>query len=315
MDDLTKLLLSSPVGPLLEDRTVTDITYNGGQLYYLSSHNGRIKYGDFNAQEALNLVRQIANLTNQLFTYQNPILDVVFSCYRFSAVHPLITREREQGVVSFAIRVANQDKELLVRTGMIDEEIKRIIDTLLVTKKSIILSGLTGVGKTEVQKYIIGRLQTNARIIIIDQGIELAITQSLYPHLDITMWRYDDRLIESSLASLLKTSLRFNPDYLVIAEARGKEIIDIYNASLSGHASFFTMHSEGVTTIYQRMLAMGNYQSGITIHDLVKAFPYVIQMDKTVKNNAIVRKITKIVSFVNGYDNPTYLYSNEQENT
>lgn len=313
MDDLTKLLLNSPIGPLLEDRTITDISYNGGHLYYLSSQNGRMKYHDFSAQDALNLVRQIANLTNQLFTYQNPILDVVFACYRFSAVHPLITREGEQGVVSFAIRVANQDKELLEKTGMIDEKIKSIIDQILLTKKSIVLSGLTGVGKTEVQKYIIGRLKLNSRIIIIDQGIELAITQLLYDHLDITMWRYDDRLSESSLTHLIKTSLRFNPDYLVIAEARGKEIIDIYNASLSGHASFFTMHSESVATIYHRMLAMGNYQSGVTIPDLVAAFPYVIQIEKKQMNNRIERKITKIVSFVNGYENPTYLYSNEKE--
>ena len=37
----------------------------------------------------MNLLRQIANVTNQVFSYQNPVLDVSFANYRLSAMHEL----------------------------------------------------------------------------------------------------------------------------------------------------------------------------------------------------------------------------------
>lgn len=314
MHEITMILANRFFGSLLEDCSITDIFFNGTTIYYLSSQKGRVKYLDFDKIEALNLMRQIANLTNQLFTFQNPILDVVFDHYRLSAVHPLIGRNGEDNAVIFAIRIANTNKHLLIETGMINQKIKETLLAVISRHKSIAIIGLTGVGKTELQKYLIGLLSDFSRVIIIDQGVELAITQKLYPHLDITMWRYDNKLFESSLPNLIKTSLRFNPDFLVIAEARGHEILDIYNASLSGHPSFFTIHSDDVNTTYRRMLSMANYQEGLNEVDFALAFPFVIEVKKIVKEGKIIRKITNIVSFEQGIENPQYLYSDETEN-
>ena len=41
MHDAVRLLQASPIGPLLNDKYITDVTYNGEEIYYLSSLVGR----------------------------------------------------------------------------------------------------------------------------------------------------------------------------------------------------------------------------------------------------------------------------------
>lgn len=311
MHEAERLLRAAPFASLLGDVNVTDITYNGEALYYVSSLTGRQYYKDYDKSEALNLIRQIANFTNQLFTYQNPVLDVVFARYRLSAVHPLIGRGKEDSAISFALRVANDNKHLLEEKGTITPHLSKLLKNLVTKGKSLVISGQTGVGKTEVQKYLIGLLKVNSRIVIIDQGIELALCKTLYPSLDITIWRFENRLKESELENLIKTSLRFNPDYIVVAEARGAEIIDIYNATLSGHPSIFTIHSENEHLIYERMVAMTSYKVPLTKQDFAQVFPYIIHLEKVYENDAIKRKVKSIVEFDRQRDTFNYLYKDE----
>lgn len=313
MNDVLNLLKSSKIASLLQNDNVTDISYNGTSIFYVSNIEGRKRYLDVHRDEVMNLLRQIANLTNQLFTYQNPILDVVFSSYRLSAVHPLIGREEHNGTPTFSLRVASRNKNLLEEKGMIDQSLKNVCAQLIATKKSIVISGQTSVGKTEMQKYLIGMLPIHSRVLIIDQGIELSILKSMHPSLDITIWRYDENNSQSSLSNLIKTALRFNPDYLVIAEARGNEILDIYNASLSGHPSIITMHSESEKLVYQRMMAMIGYQNRITKDDLMTIFPSVIQLTKEQVEDRIVRKVMSITSYEPKELKVKYLHYDEKQ--
>lgn len=313
MNDVLTLLNSAPFRFLLERKDVTDISYNGSTIHYYSSEEGRKLFGDYSCDEALQLIRQIANQTNQLFTYQNPILDVVFDKYRLSAVHPLIGRDGNKGVITFAIRIGSVEKDLLISKGVIDERKAMIMNTLLSKNKSIVIAGQTSVGKTELQKYLIGTLKASTRVLIIDQGTELAILKTLYPALDITLWNYDEKSEDTSLSNLIKTALRFNPDYLVIAEARGKEILDIYNAALSGHPSIITIHSESEKLVYSRIIAMMGLETGLEENQVKAIFPAIIYLTKEEINGAIKRKIKAITYFNQEKEILDYLYSDEEE--
>lgn len=314
MHDLINLLKATPFARLLEEEGVTDISFNGSAVYYYSSAKGRMYFGPYHAGEALHLIRTIANLTNQLFTYQNPILDVVFDKYRLSAVHPLIGRSEDNTVTTFAIRIASDDKDLLIKKGVIDKTKASIIKSLVNRGQSILIAGQTSVGKTELQKYVIGTLRDNSRVLIIDQGTELAVLKKLYPRLDITLWNYDDKNADTSLESLIKAALRFNPDYLVIAEARGKEILDIYNAALSGHPSILTLHSESEKLVYQRLLSMMGFKQGLLEKQVKEAFPSIIYLSKKEVEGGIKRKIKAITYYDENNEKEIYLYSDEEEN-
>ena len=88
--------------PLLGNPNVTDISYNGQDIYYVDNDLGRLKSDiAINKQNARDFVRQIANLSEKQFSYQNPKLDVSFGKYRFNAVHQSIGRKIKKGFFRF----------------------------------------------------------------------------------------------------------------------------------------------------------------------------------------------------------------------
>ena len=74
--------------PLLSSSNITDISYNGKDIFYVDNDLGRLKSDIvIDKQAAKDFVRQIANLSEKQFSFQNPKLDVSFGKYRFNALH------------------------------------------------------------------------------------------------------------------------------------------------------------------------------------------------------------------------------------
>ena len=93
---------------LLSNDKVTDISYNGENLFYVHNDLGRQKSDiQLTKQEAKDFIRQIANLSEKQFSYQMPELDVSFGRYRFNALHQSICRKNNEESVCFSIRIAS----------------------------------------------------------------------------------------------------------------------------------------------------------------------------------------------------------------
>ena len=58
---------------------------------------------------------------------------------------------------------------------------------------------------------------------------------------------------EVDMFSLLRSSFRQNPDYVIVGEVRGKEASVLFQGMASGHASISTMHADSVDSIIQRL--------------------------------------------------------------
>ena len=76
------------ISSLLFDEDVTDISYNGKDFFYVSNKFGRKKSEiSVEHQAVKDFLRQIANISEQQFSYTNPILDVSIGKYRINATH------------------------------------------------------------------------------------------------------------------------------------------------------------------------------------------------------------------------------------
>ena len=58
---------------------------------------------------------------------------------------------------------------------------------------------------------------------------------------------------EIGLFTLLKSSFRQNPDYVLVGEVRGKEAFVLFQGMASGHSSISTIHSESVDSVIKRL--------------------------------------------------------------
>ena len=255
-EKLKEFLETSFISPLLEKEGVTDISYNGEYIFYQSNKFGRRKSEiDVTPSQVASFLRQIANYSEKQFSFLDPILDVSFSRYRINATFLSLTRVRNKKSYSFSIRIAYEGSVLENDDSFFGENSKRILLKAIKNKQSIVIGGETGAGKTELQKYLLMRLEPSSRVIVIDNVEELEMVRA-DDNLDLTSWVVDERNKKASYASLIKNALRNNPDYLVLAESRGEEMLDALNCVMSGHPIITTMHAKDIKAMPYRMARM-----------------------------------------------------------
>lgn len=254
--ELVNYLETSFLYSLLKDEEITDISYNGKEIYYLHNKFGR-KKSDINVSkdDVVIFVRQIANLSEKQFSYTTPSIDVSEGRYRINAVHPSIVRVDNEKSISFSIRIASKENRILTSKSFMNAKMKDFLMDCLKKKRSIVIGGPTGSGKTELQKYLLTSLEDNTRVIVIDNVQELEFVRN-NPNLDITSWEANELHQNASINDLIRQALRSNPDWLVVAESRGKEMNDVLNSVMTGHPIITTMHANSLSAMPHRLVRM-----------------------------------------------------------
>ena len=317
--DKEKLLLTlqnSFLSSLLNEPQITDISYNGESLYYLHNLSGREKSSiSITESDAKDFIRQIANLAEKQFSFQNPKLDVSFGKYRINAVHPSIGRKNNEKCLTFSIRISSEKPIIKNDATFLNAELISLFNVLLRSKVSIVIGGITGSGKTEFQKYLISSLDKYTRIIIIDNVLELD-NLSLDNELDINIWQSDENNKETSIQELVKNALRSNPDWLIVAESRGKEMIEVLNSAMTGHPILTTIHAfdiNSMPTRIARMVMMNelNQNFDVLLSDIYYNFRFYVYLKREIDNEGHVKRYIDEVAEFDSKGNKTSIYKNK----
>jgi len=301
--NLIKFIENSFLSPLLKIDSITDISYNGKEIYYQDNYHGRQKSGiKISDKEVYDFVRQICNLSDSMFSFSNPILDVSCGRYRFNATHYAISRKDREKVINFSIRIGYEKLRIKDDETFITKRCLALVDEFINRKESVIISGTTGSGKTELQKFLISRFKQNTRVVIIDNVDELD-TDYFLDSVDSQTWLLNDGL-NIGFECLIKNALRVNPDWLIVSEARGGEMLSLLNSAMTGHPTISTIHSKNIGFDYSRMTRMcliknQNLKYDETIVDIYDHFKLLIHVKKNVENGEIKRYVYEIGTNVN----------------
>ncbi len=314
-------LENSFLKPWLQQEGITDISFNGETLFFQHNRQGRQKAEVVLSKETvLDFIRQVANLTEQLFSYASPILDVSVGPYRINAVHPAIGRKNYDRAVTFSLRIGHSSSALLEHdAAFMPIELKALLVALLRLDLSMVIAGKTGTGKTELQKFLLLHLPENARIIVLDNVQELEEVAN-EETLDVTLWQTSGVVNEASFSDLIRNALRSNPDWLIVAEARGKEMIDVLNAAMTGHPVITTLHSQNLpsmTSRMARMVLMGDehLRYDEVLHDIQNHFPFLIFLERRVNEEGSVERFVQAVAEVQKDGQIKLLYEIKPEGT
>ena len=298
---LVNYIENSFLSPLLKDELVTDISFNGVALFYLHSKLGRKKFNyDLSMQSAIDFIRQIANYSEKQFSYSEPILDVSIGRYRINAVHNSIVRVSDEKGISFSIRIASKENKVKSDKKFMDKQMKEYLISLLDKNESIVIAGQTGSGKTELQKFLISSIRENAHIIAIDNIQELEGLRE-NENLDITSWQVYPNMVERTFESLIRNALRSNPDWLIIAEARGKEMADVLLSVTTGHPVITTMHANDIKEIPFRIARMiqlnnPNQQFEDVLSDVKNNFLNYVYLKRDISKNGEVSRYVSLIA-------------------
>ena len=151
------------------------------------------------------------------------------------------------------LRLADQSSGLadLAQIGMTDDVLARFVKLIKRPHGLILVTGPTGSGKTTTLYAALSRLnQKEKKIITVEDPVELQLERvnqvQVMPRIGL------------DFARVLRTTLRQDPDILLVGEIRDAETAEIaLRASMTGHLVLSTLHTNDAISSALRLLDIG----------------------------------------------------------
>ncbi|EJR55464.1 hypothetical protein IK3_05669 [Bacillus toyonensis] len=313
VDDVIEYVVSELVGTgvierLIKDRPdITDISYNGSHLIVESSDYKEI-YKDnehqITEQYITRLIQKFAHAVGKEFTPKNPIFDGVYGSIRINAVHS----QNTTGNSTMSLRIVrpklalNEENFEMFAPKFIYEFFKIVMES----RNSILISGETGTGKTELLKLLFSFVLFEHKAIMIEDVPETHV-KPLFPAKDVLSWLTGNGVtVTDEIVAALRNNLR----WLMISELRGKETYEMIQAVLSGHHVVTSLHSVDAETSPKRLVNMSKmgYQvdEKSLEEDIMRYFNFGFHIKRVVVKTTdtsgnqikrIIRYLAKIVEY------------------
>ena len=247
------------VEELLDDESITEIMINGSKNIFIE-RDGEIKQIDhcYSSPSRLNdVIQQIVGKTNKRVNQANPIVDTrLDDGSRVNVVLPPVSLSG--AVVTIRKFPAETiDMETLIRWKSITREAADFLKILVRAGYNIFVSGGTGSGKTTFLNALSNYIESDERVITIEDSAELQLKKINNLISLETRSSTDEGTSEISIRDLIKTSLRMRPDRIIVGEVRGPEALDMLQAMNTGHdGSMSTGHANSPKDMLARLETM-----------------------------------------------------------
>jgi len=286
--------------PLLRDYFVEDIECNGagGPVYVIHRVYRNMKtnlvFKEMNKLE--NFVEKLAQRCGKYVSYANPILDG--SLPDGSRVNATYTKDITSRGPTFTIRKFTETPwtpTQLLTFNTLSPEMLAYLWLLLQYKMSILISGGTASGKTTLLNAISFFISPESRVVSIEDTRELNLPRENWLPSVVRTSTGLGNIGEIDLFTLLKSSFRQNPDYVIVGEVRGKEAYVLFQGMASGHSSISTIHADSVDAVIKRLETPPIELSPT----LLNVLDCVCIMSHSIVNKQKTRKLKEIVEIIN----------------
>lgn len=235
----------SPIGPFLDDPTITEIMVNGHNQVYIE-RRGIIEETDscFTSEDDLrSAVNNLAQSVGREIHENRPVLDARLP--DGSRVHAIIP-PGARGGTCLTIRKFSADPltmDNLISFGSLSESACEFLEICVMLRKNVIVAGGTGTGKTSMLGALTRAIPETERIIVIEDTSELRLHQIHCLYLEAQPALKKSQM-DLTVRELFRNSLRMRPDRIIVGEVRGGEALDLIQSMISGHeGSLSTVHA------------------------------------------------------------------------
>jgi flagellar protein FlaI len=120
-------------------------------------------------------------------------------------------------------------------------------------KMTTLIMGVTGAGKTTTLNVLATLLRPTYKIVTIEDTPELRLPHENWVQLVSRPSYVGSGVGEVSLFHLVKLSLRYRPDVIIVGEVRGEEAYVLFQAIATGHSGMTTLHAEHIDAAVKRL--------------------------------------------------------------
>lgn len=292
-----------PLELLLKDQDIADIMINGPKHVFVEK-NGRIERSSVvfrDNQHLLQILDRIVSKVGRRVDETSPLVDARLpDGSRLNAVIPPLALDGP----SLTIRKFGSNPlglEDLLRFGAFTPEIAMLLEGAIKARINTIISGGTGSGKTTLLNTLSGFIQSDHRVITIEDAAELQLQQEHILRLETRPPNIEGRGAISA-TDLVKNALRMRPDRIIIGECRGGESLDMLQAMNTGHeGSLTTIHANSPRDAVSRletMITMGGVELPLKAlrQQFASAVDLIIQVNRL---QGGPRKVTHVTEVLN----------------
>ncbi len=248
-----------PLEEFLADEEVSDIMVNGtNQIYVEKSGKLILTNKKFISEQQMRAIidRIVAPLGRRI-DESVPMVDARLpDGSRFNAIIPPLSLVGPMITIRKFGLERLEVNDLLEKFRSMNRPIHDFLESCVIGRKNIIVSGGTGAGKTTLLNVISEFIPDNERIVTIEDAAELRLKKSHWGRLESRPPNVEGRG-QITIRDLFVNSLRMRPDRIIIGECRGPEILDMLQAMNTGHdGSMTTLHANSTRDVVVRMSSM-----------------------------------------------------------
>lgn len=239
-----------PLWKYIENPTVTDVDYNGRKLWITDFEKGR-----YMAEETLpetfirTFTHHISNCVNRPFNQANRVLEADTRELRVSILHESVTATGTSICIRKSPPVIRNTIGSMVDEGYCTEEVLQLLINCVLARMNFVFGGEPGSGKTECAKFFMQFIPPQERVITIEDSYEIHYSD-ISPGADAVEIRVEKGF---GYTDAIKASLRMNPRWLVLSEARSVEVTSLLEQWSTGVNGFTTIHLDDVRKLPDRI--------------------------------------------------------------
>ena len=295
-------ILGPDIAALFDDTGVVEIMANpDGRVFVERLGLGISLLGEIDASRVQSLLGLMADYLHTTVSRDRPIVEgampIEFLRSRFAgAIPPMV-----EGA-SFSIRLPARSVYTLdqyVEAGIITAAQLDTLSDAVLFRKNILVSGGAGSGKTTLANALIDRISKlsdiGTRIVIIEDTRELQCTAP-----NVVQFLTDDEA-GIDMTRLLKLTLRYRPDRILVGEVRDKAALALLKAWNTGHpGGIATLHANNPEAALLRLDQLCQ-EAGVPAQQTLihEAVDIVLQIARD-SNHPAGRRISAILDVKSG---------------
>lgn len=282
-----------PLLPFIKDENITDINWNGKALWIDDIEKGRYYVDAKLSNKFISIFCQkISNAVNESFNKYYPLLEAETDTLRISIVHETVTNTGYSISIRKTPPVRKISKET-IENGYCDLELDLFMQSCIKAGISIVVCGIPGTGKTEYIKYLTQYIDKKQRVITVEDNLELRYSL-INPGHDCVELKVDT---DFTYGQAIKTSLRQRPDWIVLSEARSREVQYLLESGSVGTGCMTTIHTDRATNIPDRIMNMLGANNGDKENNIYTFFQVGVLIVKKEVDGKIIRRVQEVSLF------------------
>lgn len=237
----------------IEDDNITDIEWDGTAVWCTTAESEVIRSPKKVTQEDIELfTSKVAHHANKLFNRKENLLEADTDTLRISIIHEAIAKSGRSICIRKTPPVVRIHPSEAVAEGYCSREMLSFLINCVKAKQTIVFCGEPGVGKTECAKMLSTYIPGDEKVITIEDNPEWRYKKINPGKMGVEIIINDD----FDYTKAIKSALRQNPKWLMLAEARSTEVKSLIECWSTGVSGFTTLHTNDVRNIPDRILDM-----------------------------------------------------------